>query len=114
LRHHRRSQPAISCLGAFRPPAVGVRGETIIPAAENLHNFGLMRRGKRSLFDLRSATGGLKVIRLKLGNVALWVKGAGSTLGGDFRSANQVFARLAHVSVIRILTGDCRRKGVHR
>ena len=27
-----------SCLGAFRPPAVGVRGETVIPAAENLHN----------------------------------------------------------------------------
>jgi len=26
----------------------------------------------------------------------LWVKGAGSTLSGDFRSANQVFARLAH------------------
>ena len=30
--------PATSCIGAFRPPAVGVRGETIIPAAENLHN----------------------------------------------------------------------------
>jgi len=29
--------PAISCLGAFRPPALGVRGETVIPAAENLH-----------------------------------------------------------------------------
>jgi hypothetical protein len=45
LRHHRRSQPAISCLGAFRPPAVGVRGETIIPAAQNLHNYrrGLIR-----------------------------------------------------------------------
>jgi hypothetical protein len=43
LRHHRRSQPAISCLGAFRPPAVGVPGETIIPAAENLHKSGLMR-----------------------------------------------------------------------
>ena len=23
-------------IGAFRPPAVGVRGETVIPAAENL------------------------------------------------------------------------------
>ena len=32
--------PAISCLGAFRPPALGVRGETVIPAAENLHNSG--------------------------------------------------------------------------
>jgi len=32
--------PATSCIGAFRPPAVGVRGETIIPAAENLHNSG--------------------------------------------------------------------------
>jgi hypothetical protein len=40
LRHHRRSQPAISYLGAFRPPALGVRGETVIPAAENLHNTG--------------------------------------------------------------------------
>jgi hypothetical protein len=32
-----RTLPPRSCLGAFRPPAVGVRGETIIPAAENLH-----------------------------------------------------------------------------
>ena len=33
--------PATSCIGAFRPPAVGgVRGETIIPAAENLHTSG--------------------------------------------------------------------------
>jgi hypothetical protein len=106
--------PQLRALALFgrRPPQ---RVDSLLmPASENLHNFGLMRRGKRSLFDLRSATGGLKVIRLKLGNVALWVKGAGSTLGGDFRSANQVFARLAHVSVIRILTGDCRQKGVHR
>ena len=36
--------PAISCLGAFRPPALGVRGETVIPAAENLHN----KRGTKS------------------------------------------------------------------
>ena len=41
--HHRRSQPAISCLGAFRPPAIGVRGETVIPAAENLHKGGSAR-----------------------------------------------------------------------
>ena len=38
--------PAISCLGAFRPPALGVRGETVIPAAENLHTSGLMQRNK--------------------------------------------------------------------
>ena len=28
-----------SCAG-FRPPAIGVRGETVIPAAENLHGNG--------------------------------------------------------------------------
>jgi hypothetical protein len=32
--------PATSCLGAFRPPALAVRGETIIPAAENQHKSG--------------------------------------------------------------------------
>jgi hypothetical protein len=42
------------------------------------------------------------------------VRFGGSTLSGDFRSANPVFARSAYVSVIRILTGDCRRKGEHR
>jgi len=35
--------PAISCLGAFRPPALGVRGETVIPAAENLHRSRIRR-----------------------------------------------------------------------
>jgi putative ABC transport system substrate-binding protein len=35
MGHRRRSQPAISCLGAFRPPALGARGETVIPAAES-------------------------------------------------------------------------------
>ena len=39
--------PAISCLGAFRPPALGVRGETVIPAAENLHKDGRQRRPQR-------------------------------------------------------------------
>src|ERR1700730_6277151 len=32
--------PATSCLGAFRPPASSPRGESVIPAAENLHNNG--------------------------------------------------------------------------
>jgi hypothetical protein len=35
--------PAISCLGAFRPPALGVREE---PAAENLHRCGHERLGR--------------------------------------------------------------------
>jgi len=39
------SQPAISCLGAFRPPAVGVRGETIIPAAGRKPAQDLHRKG---------------------------------------------------------------------
>jgi hypothetical protein len=39
-RPYRRSQPTISCLGAFRPPATRVRGETVVPAAENLHRSG--------------------------------------------------------------------------
>ena len=64
-----RSQPAISCLGAFRPPAVGVRGETIIPAAENLHTTGRSVGGAfdpaRTLLKLRrSASGGYLPRRL--------------------------------------------------
>src|SRR5580692_5097590 len=41
--------PATSCIGAFRPPAVGVRGETIIPAAENLHLKRHRARGYESV-----------------------------------------------------------------
>ena len=33
----RHTPPAISCLGAFRPPAALPRGSAVIPAAENLH-----------------------------------------------------------------------------
>jgi hypothetical protein len=44
--------PATSCLGAFRPPAFAVRGETVIPAAENLH------RMRTLVFE--SCTAGLK------------------------------------------------------
>jgi hypothetical protein len=33
--------PATSCLGAFRPPPAAIRGQAVIPAAENLHNTGL-------------------------------------------------------------------------
>ena len=38
--------PAASCrrhiqhLGALRPPAAAIRGQAVIPAAENLHNSG--------------------------------------------------------------------------
>ena len=35
----RHTLPAISCLGAFRPPATGTRGQAVIPAAENLHKL---------------------------------------------------------------------------
>ena len=43
--------PATSCLGAFRTPAVGVRGETVIPAAENLHKRRFLRSGVQRLSD---------------------------------------------------------------
>ena len=33
-------RPATSCLGAFRPPAAAIRGQAVIPAAENLHRLG--------------------------------------------------------------------------
>src|SRR6516165_12663573 len=62
--HHRRSQPAISCLGAFRPPAIGVRGETVIPAAENLHISGSLTTlflafGRRGAKQLIAKCGGV-------------------------------------------------------
>lgn len=44
---------AISCLGAFRPPATGTRGQAIIPAAENLHTSGLVHRTN---FDKKNCT----------------------------------------------------------
>ena len=45
---------AISCLGAFRPPATSPRGETVIPAAENLHSSG--RRSSGSAAGTRCRT----------------------------------------------------------
>jgi hypothetical protein len=41
--------PATSCIGAFRPPALGVREETVTPAAENLHRCGHERLGRVDL-----------------------------------------------------------------
>jgi hypothetical protein len=38
--------PAISCLGAFRTPALRAWGWSPQPASENLHTSGLMRRNK--------------------------------------------------------------------
>src|SRR4051795_4074444 len=42
----------ISCLGAFRPPVSGARGQFSSPAAENLHTRRLMQcSNPASLFD---------------------------------------------------------------
>ena len=48
-----------SCLGAFRPPAFVVRGETVIPAAENLH---ICRR------SLRTCLGRVPPVRVRNGS----------------------------------------------
>jgi len=57
LRHHRRSQPAISCLGAFRPPATGVRGETVIPAGFFAINFSSLPTFQEAQFCIEGTAG---------------------------------------------------------
>ena len=49
-RHRRHTLPAISWLGAVRPPAAATRGQAVIPAAENLHNIGHRSRSDQTRF----------------------------------------------------------------